>query len=152
MEFKTALHKAAALCSRQEQSSGDIRRKLERWNVNKDDVRKILEQLHQENFLDDGRYARMFVRDKFRFNQWGKVKIRHLLQQKEISGEQAEHALSAVDPDEYLETCFELADKKASSLRVEDPFIRRNKLFRYLTGRGFEPDVIYKALEKMGDV
>jgi regulatory protein len=152
IEYKAALRKAAAFCSRQEQCSGDIRRKLEQWKMEREDVEKILEQLRNENFLDDGRYAKTFVRDKFRFNRWGKVKIRHMLRQKEVSEEHAGLALSEIDPEEYLDACFELAGQKAASLKDEDPFKRRGKLFRYLSGRGFEPEVIGRALENLGEV
>ncbi len=149
MDPKDALRRAAALCSRQEQCSGDIRRKLEYWDVDPGEHDQILEKLRKESFLDDERYARMFARDKFRFNRWGKVKIGHALRQKGISTSAAEAALMQIGPDEYLEACLELAGQKARSVKDPDPFIRRGKLFRFLSGRGFEPEIIGKALNRL---
>ena len=87
LDYKEALLRAAALCSRQEQCTGHIRDKLREWNVDDDDAERIIKKLQEENFLDDHRYATFFVKDKFRFNRWGKIKISHMLRQKGISGE-----------------------------------------------------------------
>ena len=99
--------------------------------------------------MDDERFARMFARDKFRFNRWGKVKIRHALRQRGIGSSAAEAAFSQIGPEEYLEACMELAGQKARSVKDTDPFIRRGKLFRYLSGRGFETEIIGKALNRL---
>lgn len=149
MDPEDALRRAAALCSRQEQCSGDIRRKLHSWGVEPGEHDQILDRLRQENFLDDERFARMFVMDKFRFNRWGKVKIGHALRQKGISGVTAELALSQIGPEDCLEACMEVAGQKARSIKDTDPYIRRGKLFRYLSGRGFEPEIIGKALKRL---
>ena len=69
-----ALHRAAALCSSSEHCIADIREKLSRWGIGEPDARTIVERLVQERFIDEGRYAIAFAKDKFRFSGWGRIK------------------------------------------------------------------------------
>jgi len=73
--FKIALEKAMAQCSRREYCSDDIRNKLSLWGVDNDDIGKILRILISDNFINEPRYATAFVRDKFKYNKWGKLKF-----------------------------------------------------------------------------
>ena len=70
-----AFYRAAALCSRAEKCSSDIMTKLSQWGVGEENASVVLKQLIEEKYVDDERYARSFVRDKFRFNKGGKIKI-----------------------------------------------------------------------------
>ncbi len=97
MEYKEALRRAAALCSRQEQASGHIWEKLNGWNVSEEDALRIMGLLKEEKYLDDNRFATFYVRDKFRFNGWGKVKLSAMLRQKGITQELIEGALDQID-------------------------------------------------------
>ena len=65
-----ALSRLAALCSRGEQAESDMRRKLQRWGIDLGETDRIVQRLKEENFLNEERYARAFVRDKARFNGW----------------------------------------------------------------------------------
>ena len=64
-----------ALCAGREMCLSDIRRKLILWGVKSDDTDNILNLLIQGKFIDEKRYAAAFVKDKFRYNKWGKIKI-----------------------------------------------------------------------------
>lgn len=92
-----ALHRAAALCSSSEHCIADIREKLSRWGIGEPDARTIVERLVQERFIDEGRYAIAFAKDKFRFSGWGRIKIRYALQQKRIGNSGIVNALSLID-------------------------------------------------------
>ncbi len=146
MEYKVALQRAAALCSKQEQCSSHIRGKLKSWNVSDEDADKIIGLLHEEKFLDDARYATFYVRDKYRFNGWGKIKLAVMLRQKEIPPDIIGEALSQIDQDEYRQTCERLITEKAATLRESNQFKRKGKLFRFAAQRGFESDLIHQIL------
>ena len=73
--LKTALNRAMALCASREYCSADIRSKLESWGICTTEAEKIISGLIREMFLDDSRYAHAFVRDKFKYNKWGRMKI-----------------------------------------------------------------------------
>lgn len=146
MEYKVALQRAAALCSRQEQCSSQIRAKLNMWKVSAEDAQKIIERLKSEQFLDDQRYATFYVREKFRLNSWGKVKMSVMLAQKGISQENIEEAMKQIDPELYKQTCTRLISDKAATINESNSFKRKGKLFRYAAQRGFESDLIHQIL------
>lgn len=148
-EFKEALRKAAALCSRQEQCSRQIMEKLNHWNISEVDSLRIIEELKQEKYLDDQRYARLFTRDKFRFNRWGKVKITVMLRRKGITESMIKEALNEIDEEAYHQACTRLIKEKALTLKDKNHFARKGKLFRLAAQRGFESELIHQILNKV---
>jgi len=146
MDYEAALNRAAALCSSQEQCASHIRLKLSSWKVSDQDAEKILQLLIKEKFLDDQRYANFYVRDKFRFNGWGKIKLTMMLRQKEIPESIIEEALNQLDPELYKDTCRRLISEKAATLKESNPYKRKGKLFRFAAQRGFESDLIHQIL------
>ena len=146
MEYETALKRAAALCSNQEQCTSFIRQKLQSWKISEEEAEKIIEVLQKEKFLDDARYASFYVRDKFRFNGWGKIKLRVMLGQKAIPETEIEEALNQLDPELYRQSCERLIREKAANLKETNQFKRKGKLFRFAAQRGFESDLIHQIL------
>jgi len=147
--YEKALQRAAGLCSQQEQCSSGIREKLRLWKVSEPNIEKIIRKLKEEKFIDDERFAGFYAKDKFRFNGWGRIRISHMLRQKKIGEEEIEDALSQISDEDWYGTCFELLRNKSATLQEKDPFKRRGKLFRFVAGRGFEPDLIYRALDQL---
>lgn len=145
-DYKDALRRAAALCSNQEQCTGHIREKLRSWNVDSELANKIILKLHEEKFLDDRRYARFYVRDKFKLNRWGKIKITALLRQKGIQEAVIQEALLEINEKEYHQVCADLISTKSASLHEKNLFARKGKLFRFAASRGFESDLIHRIL------
>lgn len=144
-----ALHRAAALCSSAEHCTADIREKLARWGVTEADSCTIIDRLVQERFIDEQRYAVAFVKDKFRFSGWGRIKMRYALQLKRIDGSDIDHALATLDEEQYNDRLLELLQAKSRSIRDDDPEARRAKLFRFATSRGFESALIFNALKQV---
>ena len=146
MEYDVALKRAAALCSRQEQCSSHIMEKLLTWKVSDDDAEQIINLLQKEKFLDDSRYATFYVRDKFRFNGWGKIKLAVMLRQKKIPESVIQESLNQIDPELYKQKCMHLISDKSASLKETNQFKQKGKLFRFAAQRGFESDLIHQIL------
>ena len=91
----------ATLCARCEHAEGDLRRKLHEWGVDPTHANAIIERLKQERFLDNGRYARAYCRDKLRFNGWGRLKLAFMLKGKGIEQDIIDAALSEIDNEHY---------------------------------------------------
>ena len=151
MDFKAALQRAAALCSRQEQCTSHIRDKLNGWKVSEQDADRIIRKLQEEKFLDDRRFSAIYTKDKFKFNRWGKFKITYMLRHKGISEVAIQDALELIDDEAYFHTCRELIQSKSATLKDKNQFSRKGKLYRYAAGRGFEPDLIHRVLKMTGD-
>ncbi|MCD8318009.1 MAG: RecX family transcriptional regulator [Paraprevotella sp.] len=141
-----AFNKAAAYCSGAEYCTSDIRKKLERWGMDAPQQDDILNRLQQERFINEDRFCRCFVRDKFRYNQWGRIKIAQALRQKGLADSCARAALAELDEKEYTDTLRKLLQAKARTLRASSDYERNGKLVRFGLGRGFEMPLIMKCL------
>jgi regulatory protein len=148
-EQHDAFQKAAFLCSKAEKCSGDILKKLASWGLDDGDAAIVLKQLVEEKYVDDERYARSYVHDKFRFNKWGKIKIAYQLRANRVNPGVIDAALSMIDDEAYFETLVALVSEKNKSIKAVNPYDRKAKLIRFAQSRGFEMDLIYKALDRV---
>lgn len=143
------LHRMAAYCSSAERCEQDVRQKLVKAELEPEAVSRIINRLHQEKFIDEARFARAFVSDKFRFNHWGKYKIRCELLRKEISEEEIELALSSLEMEEYDQVLMDLLKTKMKSVKAKDERERYYKLLRFAVGRGFQPAEAGACLKRL---
>jgi len=139
--------KAAVLCSRSEKSAVAIRKKLVEWGLKHDETDEVIEKLIEENFINDVRYACSYVRDKFRFNKWGKIKITFNLKAENISSEIIQQALEGINDEDYYNTLTELVVSKNKSVKAVNVYDRKSKLLRFAQSRGFESGIILEVLE-----
>jgi len=144
--YKTALSKAMALCSQREYCTDDIKSKLQSWSVGKTDSDRIISTLIRENFINEKRYAEAFTKDKFRYNKWGKIKIRASLKMKKIPGDIINQALDSIDTEFYKKTIKELLTTHRRSVKAKNQYDLKGKLLRYGLSKGFESDLLYDIL------
>lgn len=145
-KLNAALSKCMDLCSRSEKCAFDIRKKLSDWEISSHDAQKIIDELISQRFIDDERFARIYALDKFRFNHWGKVKIAFQLRHKNITDSAIYNALDQIDDTVYLEKLKEMLKQKSPKIKAQSDFEKKAKLIRFAQGRGFEYDLISKAL------
>lgn len=146
LSYDEAFGKAAKLCSKAEKSRKDIMKKLEAWNVAKSDRKKIIEQLEQEQFIDEVRFAETYTREKFHLNGWGRHKLRYGLKNKGIAPAVIEDAIQVIDEEEYLSKLLEILHKKRAGLHEQDPRKRKAKLIRHAASKGFEEGLVKESI------
>jgi len=142
--------KAEAYCAMSEHCTDDVCRKMEQWGVPSVAYDSILEYLKKEKFVDDCRYAIAFVRDKYRFNQWGRMKIAQALKLKQIASEEINQALDEIDEAEYLDILMSVIQRKLPTIKAVNDYERRGKLLRFAAGRGYEVEKILQCLKRIG--
>lgn len=113
-----------------------------------DDLEDIIYQLIQEKFLDELRFAKSFVRGKFRLKSWGKVKITHTLKAKHVSEYCIRKGLEEIDENEYLLCLEKLVQQNKNRYGALSDFGNIQKLTKYLMQRGFEFELIKSAIAK----
>lgn len=141
-DLKFFLSKAANYCSKKETSIFELKRKLFAWKVDDNLYDSIIDYLLENNFIDEQRYASAYVNDKFKFNHWGRIKIRFMLESMNIESSFITSALSQIDKNEYRSVAEIEIQKKLNSLKIVDEFDLRQKLYKNLTGKGFEIELI----------
>lgn len=141
------LQKARHYCGYQERCHSEVQEKLYSFGLRKPQVEAALATLIEENYLNEERFALQFAGGHFRLKQWGRVRIRYQLKQKQVSDYCIKKALAAIDEEDYLRTLERLAEEKWEKLSEEpNLLIRKRKLQEYLHQKGYEADRVARVL------
>ena len=142
-----ALQKAKQYCTYQERCHSEVKEKLYSFGMNKKEVNELLSELISNNFLNEERFAIQFSGGKFRIKQWGRVKIKNALKQKQVSEYCIKKALAAIDDNDYQKTLVKLFEQKLKTLKAEkNIFIKKRKLHDHLLQKGFETGLVLKMI------
>ena len=87
------------------------------------------------------------MKDKIRYNKWGRRKVQQGLWMKHIDDDIQQRVLSEVDDAEYLAVLKPLLKQKAKSIKAENDYELTQKLVRFALGRGFTYDIIRQCLD-----
>ncbi len=144
-----ALQKLRQYCAYQERSHSEVRDKLYQLGIWKKDHDEILGSLIEDNYLNEERFAIAYAGGKYRMKQWGRVRIRYALKQKEVGEYLIKKALKQIDEEEYLALLEKVATERYVSLKGEQYLVRKKKTLDYLIQRGFEHELIHPVVEKL---
>ena len=144
-----ALKKAQRLCAMQEKCTHDMELKLKDWGCEPENISFVITKLISEDFISDKRFAQIFVREKFRFNKWGKIKIGYQLKQKGISASDINTAFTEINENDYYNLLYHELTKKFKSQKASSQVEHRQKLYRFASSRGFESEIISMAIDKI---
>lgn len=147
--FTEALEKLRSYCAYQERCEFEVTKKLRSLGINEADTFTIISTLKQQNYLDNARYAEAFASGKHKIKGWGKVKISVELKAKRLPDELISKALDQLDPEIYNERLNEVAQKKWRLLGEKKDRNTRQKLFRFLYGKGYESELINKVINEI---
>ena len=149
-KMKAAKLKAGNYCAYQERTQQEVRDKLYGIGLYSDEVEQVLTELITENYVNEERFAKSFAGGKFRLKQWGKKKIVYALKQRNISSYCIEQGLKEISDEEYEYVITQLVERKSNQLQGEI-FIVKNKIARYLVGKGFENELVWSIVNKQLD-
>ena len=146
MTEQEAYLQLAALCAQAEHCQQEMRDKMRRWKLDETVQNRIIDRLIKERYVDDERYARAFVKDKIRYNKWGRRKVQQALWQKHVDADIQQRVLDEIDEKEYLDILRPLLKQKRKSIKAESDYELNQKLVRFALGRGFGFDIIRQCL------
>jgi regulatory protein len=142
-----AMRTLEGYCAFQERSHQEVEKKLAAMQLIPAAKEQIISHLLQQDFLNEERFAKSYVRGKFSQKKWGRIKIVQGLKRRQISSYNIQTALKEIDENTYLDTLKTLADKKWPLIRETDVYKKRNKLSRFLLSKGYESTLVYKEVE-----
>ena len=147
MTEQEAYLQLAALCAQAEHCQQEMRDKMRRWGLDETVQNRIIARLVKERYVDDERYARAFVKDKIRYNKWGRRKVQQALWMKRIDADIQQRVLDEIDEKEYLDVLRPLLKQKRKSIKAESDYELNQKLLRFALSRGFGFDIIRQCLD-----
>ena len=150
-----ALPRLLTYCAYQERSPAEVEQKMRGFGLDPADQQKLLEQLHEMNYLNESRFVQSFTSGKHRLSGWGSRKISMGLAAKGIDRETIKEATSTLnDTETYYERLLEVLQRRfvAQYHRLPAPEAYQ-KLFRMGISRGYEVDLVKRAVKQamMGD-
>ncbi len=152
MTEQEAYLQLAALCAQAEHCQQEMRDKMRRWELDETVQNRIIDRLIKERYVDDERYARAFVKDKIRYNKWGRRKVQQGLWQKRIDADIQQRVLDEIDEKEYLDVLRPLLKQKRKSIRAANDYELNQKLARFALSRGFTFDLIRQCMDIEDDL
>jgi regulatory protein len=124
----------------------EIRKKLKEKKISEKSADKIITILKDLKFLDDNRYAKMYLEEKLANNPKGKRVIAMKLAEKGISKEVINSVIdSQYNEDTETRKAKELLSKYLKKVRAKSELDKRQKCFRYLLSRGFDYEIVKSA-------
>lgn len=147
--YTTGLQVLRKYCAYQERSHSEVLEKALSLRFTNQEADRALCQLIEENFLNEERFASMYTQGKWRTKHWGPQKIKLMLQQKGVSKTLINESLSHISDGEQRQTIKQLIAKKLPLINEKNSFLKKQKLIRYLIGKGFETEKILSCVEKI---
>jgi len=141
--LEEATRKMEHYCAYQERCHLEIKQKLITMKMIPEIIDVITVHLIEHNFLNEERFAKAFVRGKFRIKHWGKGRLSFELKKKDIGKININRALAEIDDDEYIEVFNHLTEKKADTLTESNVLKKRKKFIDYFLYRGWESHLVY---------
>jgi regulatory protein len=140
-----ALELAYAYLNKRDRTEAEVRAHLSRRELADAEVDAAVSELLELGYVDDARYARLFVEDKRALEQWGSDRIRRSLSERGIDGELIDAALAAADPD------GDELGRAIALLRQRFPYPpadrrERDRALGVMARKGFDSEIALDAL------
>ena len=147
MTEQEAFLQLASLCANAEHCQYEMLEKMRKWELSEVVQARVMARLVKERYVDDERYARAFVKDKIRYNKWGRRKVQQALWLKHIDNDIQQTVLNEISDEEYLKVLKPLLKQKSKSIKAESDYERNQKMVRFALGRGFTFDIIRQCMD-----
>ena len=136
----------ASLCANAEHCQWEMREKMRRWELSEEAQTRILNRLVSERYIDDVRFARAFVKDKVKYNKWGRRKVEQALWQKHIDEDIRQQVLDEIADEDYVIVLRPMLQQKRKSIKANSDYELNGKLIRFAVSRGFTMDIIKQCI------
>lgn len=144
-----ATKKLEHYCAYQERCHKEVVQKLQSMHIIPEAIDVIVVHLIQHNFLNEARFAKAFVRGKFKFKAWGRRRLTFELKQKDVSKVNINQALADISDAEYIGVFNDLAEKKALSIKEPNVLKKKKKFTEYFLYRGWESHLVYDKANEL---
>ena len=145
---KYILEKIQSYCHYQERCIKEVRNKLFSLKATNKTVDKILQSLIDNDYLNEDRYARMFIQGKLRIKKWGRIKLKYELRLKGLDINIIDDNINKIKDEEYIRYFNEFSTNTIKFLKgTKDQ--KKRSFINYFTYRGWENSLIYQKLNQI---
>ena len=143
-----ALIRLQKYCAYQDRCHQEVRNKLFEYQVYGEDQDQVMLALIEEKFLDELRFAKSYVRGKYRLKKWGRVKIKQELKSRDITDYCIRKGLEEIEDDVYQDNLETLVEKKLSSL-TGTAFTQKQKTAAFVMRKGYTSEEMWPVIHEV---
>ena len=149
---KEAQQKLSFLCAQGEHCTQELIDKLNKWGIPEEAQARIMEYLTKNKFVDDARFCVAFVKDKIKYNGWGRKKVEQALYIKRIPRSMSDPVFEEIPDEMYLEKLRPLIKQKYPTIKARNEYERAMKLIKFAMGRGFDMRIIRMCIDEADEL
>lgn len=142
-----ALSRLMRFCAYRERSHKEVRNKLLELKVYGTNLEIIISELISEGFLNEERFARAYVRGKFKNNKWGRNKILNGLKANNVTSYCIQKGMEEIDEESYFDMLKSLLEKKLDTCEDLDKYTLRKRLNQYGIQKGYEYEIVNSLIK-----
>ena len=140
--FLEIKQKMANYCVYQDRCHQEVEQKMWDFLLVPEAKEEILLYLMRENYLNEERFTRSYIRGKFYMKSWGRNKIRNHLKFKGVTEKLITKCFEEIDELDYEATLRKLYENYYSKEKGLKDYQKRSKTIKFLLGKGFEYEKI----------
>ncbi|AQW91212.1 TPA: regulatory protein RecX [Elizabethkingia anophelis] len=144
--FQEIKRKLVNYCVYQDRCHKEVEEKMRDFLLIPEAKDEILLYLIKENYLNEERFTRSYIRGKFYVKHWGRQKIKLQLKIKGISEKLIQNCMDEIYDDDYIKQIKIFAEKLLPTYKGLNDFQRKNKLIRFLVTKGYEYELIIENI------
>lgn len=149
--FDEIKQKMVNYCVYQDRCHAEVEQKMRDFLLIPEAKDEIFLYLMKENYLNEERFTRSYIRGKFYIKHWGRNKIRMNLKMKGINEKLISSSMDEIYPDDYDKTLTKLAQNYFATLKGLKDYQKKSKTIRHLMSKGYEYESILDVLNNDGD-
>ncbi|PIF47097.1 regulatory protein [Chryseobacterium sp. 52] len=129
-------------CVYQDRCHAEVEQKMREFLLIEEAKDEIILYLLKENYLNEERFTRSYIRGKFYIKHWGRNKIKMNLKQKQITEKLINNCFDEIDESDYDKMIRKIFEDYSSKQKGLQEYQKKSKTIKYLMSRGFEYEKI----------
>ncbi|RMZ60189.1 RecX family transcriptional regulator [Chryseobacterium nematophagum] len=145
--FDEIRQKLVSYCVYQDRCHAEVEQKMKEFLLIDEAKEEIVLYLLKENYLNEERFTRSYIRGKFYIKSWGKNKIKMNLKQKQITSKLIDACFDEIDDNDYKKAIKKNYEDYYFKQMGSDDYQKKMKTIKFLINKGFEYNVILDVIE-----
>ncbi|WDF46967.1 regulatory protein RecX [Chryseobacterium sp. KACC 21268] len=146
--FEEIKQKVVNYCVYQDRCHAEVEQKMRDFLLIPEAKDEIFLFLIKENYLNEERFTRSYIRGKFYIKHWGRNKIRMNLKQKGINEKLISNSMDEIHEEDYEKTLMKLFENYFATQKGLNDYQKKTKTIRHLLSKGFEYEVISELINR----
>jgi regulatory protein len=133
--------------ARSAKSTSQLRKILEQREISPEIAEKVIERFTEVGLIDDAAYAETIVNSRRNYKGLAKSAIKRELNEKGVSHELVEEAISGITAEDDFESAKQLATRRFAQMAHLEKEVRTRRLAGYLQRKGYASSAVFAAIK-----